>query len=192
MPAKTYGAVFKLKKTQENVCSLLNESPSYCNYLVLPLLFKVIYFLIALETDKRQLFFFLNNFKHLVQNRCKKNVKYCGEYLQNNHQMYALHFDLLPDRHFAFVLSSFRNKYRRQSYFGDSQVFFNQHRKTAVPSAAPQQQLYQTVPSELQPFAFYLRDNKLRIVRFFAVKNCICHQKLEWNSLLCEKVTVHD
>lgn len=60
-----------------------------------------------------------------------------------------------------------------------------------VPSAAPQQQLYQTVPSELQPFTFYLIDNKL-LVRFFAVKNDICHHKLEWNNLLCENVAIHN
>lgn len=59
------------------------------------------------------------------------------------------------------------------------------------PSAAPQQQLYQTIPSELQPFTFYLRDNKL-LVRFFAVKNYICHHKLDWNNLLCEKVAIHN
>lgn len=55
IPAKTYCAV-KLKKSQENAYSLLNESPSYCNYLVLPLLFKILSFLIALETDKHTLF----------------------------------------------------------------------------------------------------------------------------------------
>lgn len=66
----------------------------------------------------------------------------------------------------------------RECNLGDSQVFFDQHRTTAAPSVAPQHQLYQTVPSELQPFTFYLRD-ELLVVRFFAAKNHICHQKLE-------------
>lgn len=57
IPAKTYCAIFKLKKSQENVCSLLKDSPSYGNYLVQPLLFKFLYFFIALETDKHKLFY---------------------------------------------------------------------------------------------------------------------------------------
>lgn len=61
-----------------------------------------------------------------------------------------------------------------------------------VPRAAPQHQLYQTVPSELQPFTFYLGDKKILVAKFSAVKKYICHQKLEWKNLLCEKVTVHD
>lgn len=57
IPAKTYCTLFKLKKSRENAHSLLNESPSYCNYLVLPLSFKILSILIALETDKHQLFY---------------------------------------------------------------------------------------------------------------------------------------
>lgn len=94
--------------------------------------------------------------------------------------MYALHLDFLPDRHFAFVFSSFRNKCRRVK-LETAKSFLTSAKKLLleVPRAAPQHQLYQTVPSELQPFTFYLGDKKILVAKFSAVKKYICHQKLE-------------